>query len=57
MTTNQALSETPRKSLGNGLTLRYSTPEDIDCLVEFFARVLFEDKAGKSVMRMIEFHL
>jgi hypothetical protein len=35
----------PRKSLGNGLTLRYAAPEDIDRLVEFFAHVFIEDES------------
>ena len=52
MNTNYAFSETMHKSLGNGLTLRYSTPEDIDRLVEFNARVLTDDEAGKPDVRV-----
>ena len=53
----QALSAPLNKSPGNGLTLRYSLPEDIDRLAEFNARVLTDDEGVKPNERMIEFHL
>ena len=40
MNAHQALTETLPRNLGNGLTLRSSSPEDIDRLVEFFVRYL-----------------
>jgi hypothetical protein len=52
MNTHQAHTETRRISLGNGLTLRYSTAGDIDRLVEFNARVLTDDEAGKPDVRV-----
>jgi hypothetical protein len=57
MNDQQAISAPLHKSVENGLTLRYSPPEDIDCLVEFNVRPLTGDAACKPVERMIEFHL
>ncbi|MDP2966122.1 MAG: hypothetical protein Q8N39_08835 [Pelolinea sp.] len=57
MNHHQALSEPLNKSLGNGLTLRYALPEDIDRLVEFNAHVLTDGEGGKPNEHMIEFHL
>ena len=52
MTTSHALSEMSSRSLGDGLVLRYAAPDDVDRLVEFFARVLTEDEAGKPDTRI-----
>jgi hypothetical protein len=52
MNTEQAHPKTLRKSLGNGLTLRYSTADDIDNLVEFNTRVLTDDETGKPDVRI-----
>jgi hypothetical protein len=57
MNEQQALFAPLHKSVENGLTLRYSLPEDIGRLDEFNARLLIGDAACKPVERMIEFHL
>jgi hypothetical protein len=57
MNDQQALSAPLYKSVGNGLSLFYSLPEDIGRLIEFNARLLTGDAACKPVERMIESHL
>jgi len=52
MNASPALSELPRRSLGDGLVLRFAASDDLDRLVEFFSRVLTDDEAGKPDARV-----